>query len=33
MKKFAIIAGLLLITLTYAAPRMVLFEEFTTYTG
>jgi len=33
MKKFAIIAGLLLITLTYAAPRRVLFEEFTTYTG
>jgi hypothetical protein len=33
MKKFAIIGGLLLVVLSYAAPRRVLFEEFTTYTG
>jgi len=33
MKKFAIIAGLLMITLSYTAPRTVLFEEFTRVSG
>jgi len=33
MKKFAIILGLLLVTLSYAAPRKVLFEEITRVSG
>jgi hypothetical protein len=33
MKKFAIIVGLLLVALSYAAPRTVLFEEFTRVSG
>lgn len=33
MKKFAIIIGLLLVALSYAAPRKVLFEEFTRVSG
>jgi hypothetical protein len=33
MRKFVLIAGLLIVVAAYAAPRTVLFEEFTTYTG
>jgi hypothetical protein len=33
MKKFLLIAGLLMLVFVHAAPRRVLFEEFTTYTG
>jgi hypothetical protein len=33
MKKFAILAGLLLVVFSYAAPRKVLFEEFTRVAG
>jgi len=33
MKKLAILAGLLLIALSYAAPRKVLFEEITRVSG
>jgi hypothetical protein len=33
MKKFVIIMGLFLVALSYAAPRKVLFEEFTRVSG
>ena len=33
MKKFVIIASLILVTAAYAAPRKVLFEEFTRVSG
>jgi hypothetical protein len=33
MKKLALIAGLFMVTIAYAAPRMVLFEEYTSVMG
>ena len=33
MKKLLLIAGLVILTIGYAAPRRVMFEEFTTFSG
>jgi len=33
MRKFVLIAGFIIAVVAFAAPRTVLFEEFTTYTG